>query len=287
MSSDPDKNEIEPAAIPSSSSAIANVRVGNHSSSSVTISWVTKNLTEGYVRYGQTEVLEFSKREAKAACERHCILLEDLSENSTYYYEIVTSESVDNQQGSLLSFRTGEAGAGIPFTLFGCVVAEGGHSPADQIIVSSILKRGAISSYPLIALTGSDGMWLLNLGNLKDQASGSVLPYQVGDTIYLEFCGSTGAYGYDTVIVSESSPQDCDIYEMETIGACGDVDNSGDITIDDVVALVYYVFGADEETEAISESTADVDCSNQIDVDDIVYMVNFVFSGGPPPCDGC
>jgi hypothetical protein len=224
--------------------------------------------------------------ENRTACEQHIVVLDNLSASATYYCEIVSNGVADDNKGNCYSFRTTEPGAGVPFTIFGCVVNAGEQSPASQTIVAATLRRGDIVSHPLITVTGSEGMWLLNLGNLKESESGSVLPYQVGDTVLLEFSGN-GAVGVDTIAVFESSPQNCGVSEIEAVAACGDIDGSGDVSIDDIVALLYYVFGSDERTGAFPVSAGDVDCSSQVDVDDIVYLIEFVFGGGPPPCEGC
>ena len=87
-------------------------------------------------------------------------------------------------------------------------------------IVSCKLRRGEIDSHPLITLTNPDGMWSLNLGNLKNPASNNVLPYEAGDTIFLQLHGGSNGTGADTVVISGTSPQDCGVQE---VGASTDV----------------------------------------------------------------
>ena len=63
----------------------------------------------------------------------------------------------------------------------------------------------------------------------------------------------------------------------------GDVNNSGEIDIDDVVYLVSYVFtGGPEPIPELA--VGDTDCSGEVDIDDVVYLVSYIFTGGPPPC---
>ena len=64
-------------------------------------------------------------------------------------------------------------------------------------------------SCPLAALIDTVGVWALNLGNLKDPATGGVYGWATGDTIFISVqAGIHGEYG-DTTIVSGVSPQYC------------------------------------------------------------------------------
>jgi len=67
--------------------------------------------------------------------------------------------------------------------------------------------------------------------------------------------------------------------------ACGDVDGSGGIDIDDIVFLINYIFSGGPPPE--NPVAADVDCSGGIDIDDVVYMINYIFAGGDAPCAAC
>ncbi len=63
----------------------------------------------------------------------------------------------------------------------------------------------------------------------------------------------------------------------------GDVDDSGNIDIDDVVYLINYIFGGGPAPDPIEKG--DVDCSDNVDIDDVVYLINYIFGGGPAPCE--
>lgn len=64
---------------------------------------------------------------------------------------------------------------------------------------------------------------------------------------------------------------------------CGDVDDSGNVDMDDIVYIINYMFAGGPIPEP--EGSGDVDCSANIDIDDIVYIINYMFGGGPLPCD--
>jgi hypothetical protein len=68
-------------------------------------------------------------------------------------------------------------------------------------------------------------------------------------------------------------------------GTCGDVDDSGQVSITDIVRLIYYLFASGSAPNPIS--IADVDCNGQVSISDVVYLVHFIFAGGAQPCAAC
>jgi hypothetical protein len=66
----------------------------------------------------------------------------------------------------------------------------------------------------------------------------------------------------------------------------GDIDTSGAVTANDIVALVAFMFRGGPAPEPC-EATADVNCSGDVTASDVIYMVNYVFKAGPEPCDVC
>jgi hypothetical protein len=65
--------------------------------------------------------------------------------------------------------------------------------------------------------------------------------------------------------------------------ACGDVDDSGEVDIDDVVFIIGYIFGGGPSPEPID--AGDTNCSGAIDIDDVVFVIQYIFSTGSEPCD--
>ncbi len=193
---------------------IENVTTGNHSSSSVTVSWITDGLADGRIHYGATPALGFNKCEGESGSEIHLVVLDNLTANTPYYFEIVSGGIVDDNDGNYHSFTTTLPGAGVPAIIYGRVSKAGTDLPAGNVLVSGSLKRGGISSYPLTGLTNSNGVWLLNLGNLKDPISNDVLPCEIGDTIFLQLLGGSEGQGADTIVISGISPQDCGNQEI-------------------------------------------------------------------------
>ena len=67
-------------------------------------------------------------------------------------------------------------------------------------------------------------------------------------------------------------------------GDCGDVDNSGEVNILDIVYLINYKYKTGPAPLCFPiNSCADVDNSGDINILDIVYLINFKYKEGPEP----
>jgi hypothetical protein len=138
-------------------------------------------------------------------------------------------------------------------------------------------------------------MWFLNLGDLKDAATGLEMTYTAGDTVFLYFTDGTGNGTADTILVSGSSPQDAGTVYLGSGGCCvnrgnvnGIVGEFGPIDVSDLTYLVAFLWQGGPEPPCIDEG--DVNALpgpvGPIDVSDLTYLVAFLWQGGPepPPC---
>lgn len=100
-----------------------------------------------------------------------------------------------------------------------------------------------------------------------------------------EFCiGPAGST--PTCCISELDPNSCsvdatfeqlDFYECFM---CGDVNNSGNLSISDVIYLIAFVFsGGPPPPYCVGNANGDCVLS----ISDAVYIVSFIFAGGPSP----
>ncbi len=76
-----------------------------------------------------------------------------------------------------------------------------------------------------------------------------------------------------------------DVFEFSTGFECGDIDQSSQVNLSDVVFLVNYLFA--NGAAPASLANADVDCSGSVRITDCVYMVNYIFLSGSSPCAAC
>jgi hypothetical protein len=66
---------------------------------------------------------------------------------------------------------------------------------------------------------------------------------------------------------------------------CGDIDDSREINISDVVYLINYIFS--HGSAPVSPQATDVDCDGQTTIADAVYLIQWIFGGGANPCAAC
>jgi hypothetical protein len=65
----------------------------------------------------------------------------------------------------------------------------------------------------------------------------------------------------------------------------GDVDNDGQINIEDVVFLINYLFREGSPPDFLELGDVNGDCV--VDIGDVVYLINYLFRDGPLPENGC
>jgi YD repeat-containing protein len=150
------------------------LEVSNITSSSAVITWLTEEPVGGVVEYGTTTKLGKSVREGMGFWGNrvHSVRLEGFNPGDRIYYQVVS----EGGWLELRSFVTAEAGTGVPAVVYGLVPEESGKGDA---IVKLRVKDGDRSSSLLSCAFGLEGLWHLNLGNLRDKR-GKVFSYSDG-----------------------------------------------------------------------------------------------------------
>ncbi len=199
------------------------VRISNISSSSVVVSWVADEKCIGTVNYGIT-IDNLSLSETDNSLKENCVImveLKNLEANTTYYFEIVSGNILDNNNG--LYFRTTEVGEiSMPSrTLGGHVLLDNGEN-ADGTMVYVTVEHDGINSAPLSCMV-FNGCWMVELANLKHE-DGTAFGWEVNDTLYIEIEG--GEYGYKniTTFITEDTEdfiikgyQDCTVPRLKSL----------------------------------------------------------------------
>jgi hypothetical protein len=188
-----------------------NPRISNISSSSVVISWVADEKCVGTVNYGIT-LNNLNLTETDNTQRENCVImveLKDLSPNTTYYFEIVSGDILDNNNGLYYMFRTAEINEEISTPspiLYGQVLLDNGEN-ADGTIVYATVEHDSINSTPLSCIV-FEGYWMVELSALKHQ-NGTAFKWVVNDALYIEIEG--GKYGYKniTIFITGEEYQNC------------------------------------------------------------------------------
>ena len=196
---------------------ISDVRTTNVRDVAFTVSWLTDYATTGEVRYG-TDPSNLNQtaddvRGASTSDDTHYVLLENLLPETTYYFDVVSGNTTDDNGGSHYSVTTGPT-LGVPGsdTIFGEVKKSDGTMPAAGAILYLTLSDADGSgtsgqAAPLSALVENDGYWSTNLGNVRTEDLSAYFSYSAsGNQLYLEAQGAADGEGCQTVNTSADSP---------------------------------------------------------------------------------
>jgi len=178
---------------------ITRIRKSNPTSASMTISWITDDIINGVVHYSINPDLSdfetaYDDRGNVYLDTTHHVSIGNLNPETTYYYEIISGSTVDNNGGFYYSFNTMKVPSEPPpnCPVYGWVYLEDGTTPAEGAVVYLEVVNGGVQSYWISALVNSGGIWVLNLGNLYSTVTDDALPYSDGDPIFLEVQGGSG-----------------------------------------------------------------------------------------------
>lgn len=187
------------------------VRISNISSSSAVISWIADEKCAGTVHYGiSTDALNLT--ETDNSRRENCVImveLKGLTLDTTYYFETVSGNIVDNNIGSYYTFRTAEISEEIStpsLILYGQVLLDNNEN-ADGTMVYVTVERDGMNSTPLSYMV-FDGYWMVELSALKHE-NGTVFEWEVNDALHIELEG--GKYGYKnvTTFITGEEYQNC------------------------------------------------------------------------------
>ena len=177
---------------------ITGVRASNPTSASFTVSWVTDGNANGEVHYSTDPgfsdfEIAYDDRAQFHLDDTHHVTLGNLTPETTYYYEVKSGGSIDNNGGLYYSFTTMQIPGSIPLTcsVYGWVYLEDGITPAEGSIVYLYVNAG-VDSYWISGLVDPAGVWVLDLGNLFSTLTDDVLFYSPGDPVVLDFQGGSG-----------------------------------------------------------------------------------------------
>ncbi|MFC1573010.1 hypothetical protein ACFL6M_05365, partial [Candidatus Eisenbacteria bacterium] len=184
-----DLREYLPGFLKSPAPKLAFLEVSNVSSSSATITWVSRDRYTGSVDYGPTKEFAHHMEEDRAG-HVHFLLLRDLPANQKILFRVQSGAA----ESKILSFRTAPVAAGIPRTVYGSLpTMEAGSVTDRDVLVHLRLLDQDNASLPLSVPITQDDLWLLNLGNLKTEG-GQPFAYddEMTAAIRIEGIGSDG-----------------------------------------------------------------------------------------------
>jgi hypothetical protein len=225
--------------------SISEVRITNVRDGSLTISWITNSPATGYVNFGLTTALgstAYDDRGDTTVDDTHHVTLSGLSPETTYYFDVASDSTVDDNGGVHYTVSTGPTlGLPVPDTIYGQVFLADGVTPAEGAIVYITLmdSNGAGSpgqAAPMSTLVDEYGYWTVNLGNSRVAGLTNYFLYSSsGDSVAIEVQGAAQGTASQTVDTSADTPA----ASMTLVGCVlpGDLDGDHDVDIDDVMLV--------------------------------------------------
>ena len=185
---------------------------------SFTVSWLTNVEASGEVRYGtdpaSLDQIAYDDRGVDTSDDTHYVTLQGLTPETTYYFDVGSGPTTDDNDGAHYTVTTGPT-LGLPpsDTIYGQVFKEDGTTPAEGAIVYITLRDadGSGSSdqaATLAALVDSNGYWYTNLGNARTADLTAYFDYSAsGDRLGLDAQGAGDGIGYEPAVdTSNDSP---------------------------------------------------------------------------------
>lgn len=204
-----------PAAI---GQAPGGIRICNVHDQGFSVSWVSASAETGYIRYGSDAANLSSRadddRGASSVSTTHHVTVNGLTAGATYYVDVHSGGTVDDNGGVHYQLTTGLAAApGQPGAVYGRLARADGSPPTGILVYLTISDgdgRGSPgTSAPLstIVQEGDQGYWFLNLGNARlPDGSGPFLYSASGDRLQLRFVAGPGQAIEITLDTGAASP---------------------------------------------------------------------------------
>jgi immune inhibitor A len=229
-----------------SAPTISEVEVTNVRDTSFTVSWITDIPSDGHVNYGtdsaNLDQTAYDDRGAETSDDTHYVELLGLTPETTYYFDVVSDGTVDDNNGDHYSVTTGPT-LDLPSsdTIYGQVFKEDGTTPAEGTIVYITLKDNdglgsSNQAAKMSSLVDSNGYWTTNLGNARLADLSAYFEYSAsGDSVMLLAKGAAEGCARQTVDTSADYPA----ADMILSGCYlpGDLDCDGEVNIDDVMMV--------------------------------------------------
>lgn len=191
------------------------VRVSNVRDTTFTVSWVTDAPTTGQVQYAANpQALNQIADDARGAGTNsgtHYATVRGLLPNTTYYFDVISGGSTDDNGGKHYQVTTGPTLSPVaPSTAFGEVFQADGTTLADGTIVYlQVVDRngaGSAGASALLSALVESGYWAVDVNGARTvDLNSRFVSSEQGDQIALEVQGIADAMAYAEVSLDKTT----------------------------------------------------------------------------------
>ncbi|MDP3047463.1 MAG: CARDB domain-containing protein [Chloroflexota bacterium] len=200
---------LAPASVNSAGVVSGTIRVTNVRDQGFTVSWLTTDVVTGAVRYGQSlgSLTSVAQDEITITSRTHHVTLGDteLSPDTRYYYDLLTSEGVDDNGGVHYLYATGPTLSVPPLgvSVYGQVVTTTGAELPGSIVYwwlqDSDNAGSPGASQPQSMLAKAAEGWNFNTGSVRQGDLTDYFDYTAGvDLIKLAVQGAPDGRANDS-----------------------------------------------------------------------------------------
>lgn len=221
-------------AVAAPDQTIQYIRVSNVRDSSFAVSWSTDVAADGLVDWGTSPGLGNTTADAESSVAVHYVTINGLSPNTTYYFQVRSGSSVDNNNGAFYIVTTGPILTSSPgTTVYGQVFVGDSATPAAHAIVYLMVLRTAGDSQLASARTDASGYWHYSLDNLRTASFQAKFNPVAGDSLSMNaYAGPSG-------------------YKSRMAVAPGSTSSVGNITVGGPLAVTFATMDAAAAGDAI------------------------------------
>lgn len=191
---------------------ISKVRVTDARDTTFTVSWITDQPADGQVHYG-TDPTQLNQGVTDSRVDdTHLVVVKNLNPETTYYFDVVSGESRDNNGGSHYQATTGPTiSPAAPYTAYGYVYKQDGTTPAEGTLVYGVIRdgdgQGTTTCVSLVAQVDADGTANFNLANARTLDLTAACQYSAsGDTLELTVEGGSNGSASRSIDTGAVSP---------------------------------------------------------------------------------
>lgn len=190
------------------------ITLSNVGSSTAVVSYVTWDSVSSWIRYGTNSAvltsLAYDIRGEGNSTTKHYIPIIGLATNTTYYYDIITSGSTDDNNGKHYSLKTGGAISPVMGKTISGKVSKKVRGAANDAIVYVRIRDINATGDPGVSgwvstRTDSSGAWSIDINTIRKLDGTGLFNYSSsGDTIEMVVDGNEDGRGKKSVDTSMS-----------------------------------------------------------------------------------